>query len=79
MGNFSSGYISVLLNPEIIFEGVNPLCQILQSKSINMLLTITLTDPKLLTKSLRDFSQYPLRGEKQVTSKGWSLSVTLRG
>ena len=79
MGNFSSGYIPVLLNPEIIFEGVNPLCQILQSKSINMLLTITLTDPKLLTKSLRNFSQYPLRGEKQVTSKGWSLSVTLRG
>ena len=78
MGNFSlsSGYITVLLNPEIIFEGVNPLCQILQSKSINMLLDIALLAPKLLTKSLRDFSQYPLRGEKQVTSKGWSISIT---
>ena len=78
MGNFSlsSGHITVLLNPEVIFEGVNPLCQILQSKSINMLLDIALLAPKLLTKSLRDFSQYPLRGEKQVTSKGWSISIT---
>ena len=78
MGSFSlsSGYITVLLNPEVIFEGVNPLCQILQSKSINMLLDIALLAPKLLTKSLRDFSQYPLRGEKQVTSKGWSISIT---
>ena len=44
-----------------------------------MLLDIALLAPKLLTKSLRDFSQYPLRGEKQVTSKGRSLSVTCGG
>ena len=43
-----------------------------------MLLGIALLAPKLLTKSLRDFFQYPLRGEKQVTYEGWSLSVTCR-
>ena len=41
-----------------------------------MFLGIALLAPKLLTKSLRDFYQYPLKGEKQVSSKGWSLSVT---
>ena len=41
-----------------------------------MLLGIALLAPKLLKILSRDFSQYLLRGEKQVTSIGWSLSVT---
>ena len=45
------------------------LIHILQSKSINMLIGIALLAAKLQTKLFRDFSQYPLRGEKQVTSK----------
>ena len=46
---------------------------------MNMLLGIALLAPKLLAKLSRDFSQYLLRGEKQVMSKGWSLSVTCGG
>ena len=34
---------------------------------------------KTTDKSLKDFSQYSLRGEKQVMSKGWSISITCGG
>ena len=34
---------------------------------------------KTTDKIVKDFSQYPLRGEKQVTSKGRSLTVTCGG